>query len=161
VPRCWSGGNSNRRSSLPPYIQWKVRRTKFQPGCFQQPREISPMIHRRGRGENERISERLPLAKDPKETASSNPLRSSNEALRTVRADRWQARIRRSSHSPARNRECAQEWRATGGGSVAPHHLSFGSGGPTTPLSWAFKRLTTKGTPCWNHRRGGATFSAE
>jgi len=43
--------------------------------------------------ENERIPNGLQGAKDPKETGGSNPPRSSNEALRTVRAERWQARI--------------------------------------------------------------------
>jgi len=46
-----------------------------------------------GPAENERILNGLPGAKDPKETGGSNPLRSSNEALRTVSADRWQDRI--------------------------------------------------------------------
>ena len=51
----------------------------------KQHREVfSDAIHRHGRAENERISNGLLGAKDQKGTGSSNPLRSTNEALRTA-----------------------------------------------------------------------------
>ncbi len=42
------------------------------------------MIHRIAPAENERISNAILGAKDSKETGGSNPLRSSNESMRTV-----------------------------------------------------------------------------
>ena len=57
-------------------------------------REVfSDAIHRHSRGEKQRISNCLPRAKYPKGTGGSNPLCSTNEALRTVRAGSWHPRI--------------------------------------------------------------------
>jgi len=88
VPRCWSRGDSNCRSSL-----WFLALTKAR--SFSEVTALTPIRElsserscRQILVEKRLTSVPLPRVKRPKRTGGSNPLRSSNEALRTVRADR-------------------------------------------------------------------------
>ena len=85
VPRCWSGGDSNRRSSL--WFLALTKGSKFQPGhCAEADQRIgfpSDLAANSGQ-KNGRTSFPFPMGKRPKRTGGSNLLRSTNEALRTA-----------------------------------------------------------------------------
>jgi hypothetical protein len=90
-------GDSNCRSSLLLRIFRKARVAGDFDASKKPCREVfSDAIHRNDRAENEWISTSLPGAKYPKGTGGSNPLCSSNEALRT---DPCGVRVPYFSHS--------------------------------------------------------------
>jgi hypothetical protein len=91
-------GDSNCRSSLRPYIQGRLVTREMSTRPFQEKRHrevFSDTIHCTAPPKNERISNGLPGAKDPKGTGGSNPLCSSNESVRTAGPVRGWARLKR------------------------------------------------------------------
>jgi hypothetical protein len=84
VPRCWSRGDSNRRSSL--RFLALAKRSKFQQGhCAEADQRIvlrAVFWAKSGGKGGTRAS--FPRGKRPKRTGSSNLLRSSNESVRTT-----------------------------------------------------------------------------
>jgi hypothetical protein len=95
VTRCWSRGDSNRRSSL--RFLALAKRSKFRQGhCAEADQRIvlrAVFWAKSGGKGGTRAS--FPRGKRPKRTGSSNLLRSTNEALRTAGPVRGWARLKR------------------------------------------------------------------
>ena len=86
VPRCWSRGDSNRRSSLAfcPFGK-EAKSGRFRPefGGRSLGEQFSDRLRHSAPAETSSLSQAL---RTTKRTGGSNPLRSTNEELRTIRS---------------------------------------------------------------------------
>jgi len=85
VPRCWSRGDSNRRSSL--WFLAVAKGSKFQRGHYAEPGSENCSPNGSAGKFRPKTAGLRPLfqrGKRPKRTGGSNPLCSSNESLRTA-----------------------------------------------------------------------------